>query len=381
MLNGVVVSGDAISRSLILKREALLEAYGDSISVSIATYRSNVNLPGTYEVSGLVDLLSHRVFYEADLLIYEFGIYYDFFDSVRFTQPSSKRLGVWHNITPTALATSVMAADLLERSLDQRSNLLCCDHIFCDSDFNLRELEALKPPPSQVSVLKLPVGMAFSDVGAKPRGNKAEIRLLYVGRIVPAKGVLDLVQAFIAASTAVPNARPILDIIGNTTFSDHHYVNQIREKIADGTEQINLLGHVDEATLVEAYRSADIFVMPSYHEGYCVPVLEAFAAGCHVIAYDAGNLPNIVGVHGLVLRTGDVDALRDALIVEFRERAAASAEDREPIVATALGPIEERKRRDAARRYVADYSEGAFRESFISTLEWLYRSDFGAGTK
>lgn len=377
LLNGVVVQGDAISRSLVLKREALLEAYGDGVSVSIATYDSNLGLPDTYKVSGLVDLLSNRAFHEADLLIYEFGIYYDFFDSVRFSPSGAKRLAVWHNVTPPALATSIESASLLERSLSQRSNLLACDHVFCDSEFNADELQSLMPAPGQVSVLKLPVGAAFAGIGAKPRSNADEVRVLYVGRIVPAKGVLDLVQAFTAAAKSTPNIQTKLDIIGNTDFSDHKYIETIRERAANSGECINLIGHVGEAALVEAYRGTDILVIPSYHEGYCVPVLEAFASGCHVIAYDAGNLPNIVGEHGLVVSTGDVHALRDALAAEFRERAAAFNEGREPIVTTTTGPLGERTRRDAARRYVADYSEGAFRERFISAVERLYESNFG----
>ncbi len=378
LLNGVAVLGDAISRSLVLKREALLEAYGDSVDVSIAVYDSNLGLPKTHKVSGLVDLLSNRTFREADLLIYEFGIYYDFFDSVRLTAPGVRRLAVWHNVTPPELATSKEAATLLERSLSQRSNLLACDHVFCDSDFNANELQPLKPATGQVSVLKLPVAASFAGIGAKPRNSAGEVRVLYVGRIVPAKGVLDLVQAFTAATKLAPNARAKLDIIGNTAFSLQNYVEEVRAQAENSGDSIDLIGHVGEAELVEAYRNADIVVIPSYHEGYCVPVLEAFASGCHVIAYDSGNLPYIVGGHGLIVPAGNVDALRDALVTEFRERAAAAFEGRSPVVATVDGLVDERVRRDAARRYVADYSEGAFRERFISAVERLYELDFGA---
>lgn len=381
LLNGVVVSGDAISRSLTMKREALLEAYGDNVEISIATYASNLGLPNTFEVTGLVDLIHRPAFRDADLFIYEFGVFYDFFDSVRLTPPGAKRLAVWHNITPPGLATSAQSAKLLERSLDQRSNLLTCDHVFCDSEFNADELQALRPAAGQTSVLKLPVGASFAGVGAKRRSKTGEVRLLYVGRIVPAKGVLDLVHAFTAASATVSGIYPTLDIVGNIAFSDHAYVDMIKEISNNSNNRINLIGRLDDVDLVEAYRNADIVVIPSYHEGYCVPVLEAYAAGCHVIAYDAGNLPYIVGDHGLTLTTGDVEALTAALASEFRERHRAYMESREPVVSTNRGPVGERERRDIARRYVADYGEGAYRERFISAIERLYELETRAADR
>lgn len=377
LLNGIAVHGDAISRSLVLKREALLEAYGERVNVSIAVYASNLDLPDTYKVSGLIDLLGNRAFQEADLLIYEFGIYYEFFDSVRLTSPEVKRLAVWHNVTPPALATSKPTATLLERSLDQRSNLLACDHIFCDSEFNANELRPLHPNPGQVSVLKLPVSAAFAGVGAKPRSDTGDVRVLYVGRIVPAKGVLDLVRAFIAAARLSPGSRPKLVIIGNIDLSLQPYMNEVRSLAQDSGDLIDFIGHINEIDLIEQYRRADILVIPSYHEGYCIPVIEAFSSGCHVIAYDAGNLPYIVGECGLILPTGDVDGLRDALAAEFHERKTAAKEGRPPLVATVKGPVNELARRDAARRYAADYSEGAFREQFISAVERLYGRTFG----
>src|SRR5262249_32930755 len=53
----------------------------------------------------------------------------------------------------------------------------------------------------------------------------------------------------------------------------------------------------------------DALVMPSVHEGFCVPVIEAMACGCPVIASRSAALPETVGDAGLTFAPGDVDDL------------------------------------------------------------------------
>ena len=54
-------------------------------------------------------------------------------------------------------------------------------------------------------------------------------------------------------------------------------------------------GYVDDRTLRDAYRSAFGLLQPSWHEGFGLPVLEAFSQGLPVIASDLGSLPEVSG--------------------------------------------------------------------------------------
>jgi glycosyltransferase involved in cell wall biosynthesis len=71
-------------------------------------------------------------------------------------------------------------------------------------------------------------------------------------------------------------------------------------------ERVQLLGYVSEDALPGLYAQAILFVMPSFDEGFGLPVLEAMACGTPVIASDGGALPEIVGDAGLICRTSNV---------------------------------------------------------------------------
>jgi glycosyltransferase involved in cell wall biosynthesis len=73
------------------------------------------------------------------------------------------------------------------------------------------------------------------------------------------------------------------------------------------------LGALSDADLRLAYAGAAAVAVPSRHEGFGLPALEAMAVGAPVVASDAGGLPEVVGDAGVVVPTGSVAALTGAL--------------------------------------------------------------------
>ena len=74
-----------------------------------------------------------------------------------------------------------------------------------------------------------------------------------------------------------------------------------------------LPGHVPDATLAALLRGAAAAVIPSLHEGFGLPALEAMACGAPLVASHAGNLPDLVDDAALLVPPGDPRALRAAL--------------------------------------------------------------------
>ena len=78
-------------------------------------------------------------------------------------------------------------------------------------------------------------------------------------------------------------------------------------------KDIHLLGYVDEGQKAELYRRAQVFVFPSFYEGFGLPVLEAMAAGCPVIASHTSSLPELVGDAGLLIDPYNVNDVTMAI--------------------------------------------------------------------
>ena len=92
------------------------------------------------------------------------------------------------------------------------------------------------------------------------------------------------------------------------------YVKEIEQLIGSlniGQQTINLLGYVSDDELSALYANACIVVVPSYYEGFGLPLLEAMKFGKPLVVRDASSLTEIVGDAGILFKT--VEELADAL--------------------------------------------------------------------
>lgn len=78
-------------------------------------------------------------------------------------------------------------------------------------------------------------------------------------------------------------------------------------------DRVHFLEAIDDAQLVALYAAADCLLHPSYCEGFGLPLLEAMACGCPVVASDHSAMPEVMGGAGLLAPVHDTRAMSQAL--------------------------------------------------------------------
>lgn len=120
--------------------------------------------------------------------------------------------------------------------------------------------------------------------------------LLYVGRIVENKGVMEAVQAFRAIHSIFPAAR--LTVLGS--HQDMSFVARIQDYLkTHGLENaVRLPGAVAYEQLPDKYAQADLFIFPSPLESFGFVVIESMACGTPVVALTGSGGPEAIISHG-----------------------------------------------------------------------------------
>jgi glycosyltransferase involved in cell wall biosynthesis len=152
-----------------------------------------------------------------------------------------------------------------------------------------------------------------TDRAAQARGSKdGLLHLLCVAALIPRKGHNTLARAL----ATIADGRWRLTCVGSVQRDPHTVEQFVASLRADGLEErVLLAGEVDESTLAACYDAADVFVLPTFYEGYGMAVAEALAHGLPVISSATGAIPELLtGGAGLLVPPGDPEALAGALL-------------------------------------------------------------------
>jgi glycosyltransferase involved in cell wall biosynthesis len=140
--------------------------------------------------------------------------------------------------------------------------------------------------------------------------------ILFVGRVISNKKIEDLIRFFHAYHTQF-NPRSRLLIVGAFSMFER-YLAALHHLIAElHLSHVHFAGHISDEELAAYYDVADLFLCASEHEGFCVPLIEAFYTGVPVLAYAATAVPATMDGAGVLYEDRDplmVAALIDAIV-------------------------------------------------------------------
>ncbi|TSC63738.1 MAG: group 1 glycosyl transferase [Parcubacteria group bacterium Gr01-1014_106] len=205
-----------------------------------------------------------------------------------------------------------------------------------------------------VNLGQRPEAGGHSTADVRQRYDLPERYILFVGALQPRKNIEGLIAAFEEVIQRTGNREQRTEnreqrtgsdgalhlvIVGGGGWKSEAILRRIETSPA--RKDIHVLRRVPRADLLQVYAHAEMFVLPSFSEGFGMPVLEAMAAGTPVITSNTSSLPEVAGDAALlsnphnpsdiaraILRILREPALRDELMKSGRARAATFTWDR-----------------------------------------------------
>lgn len=217
----------------------------------------------------------------------------------------------------------------------KRYSLSKIDHFVCYADRAKEALVIEGVPAQRITVIPLGVDIERFNPDPSIRRKDNITRLLFVGRMVPEKGVWDIYEAF-RALIKTSKKKYTLTFCGEG--SEKKYMEtSVRN---NGLTDLVRFTSLPYAQLHTLYQAADILLMSSrktatWEEQYGMVAVEALASGLLVVAYSTGSLPEIIGNAGILCNEGDIQcvwkgiqSLTDTEMVDYQKKARERAVDR-----------------------------------------------------
>lgn len=180
--------------------------------------------------------------------------------------------------------------------------------VVCISHFARSQVMLFSDPTHWHKLRIVHCGVTPERYADTPAPENGKMKMLFVGRLAPVKGLRILMEAFGIARAENPDIS--LTIIGDG--EDRAWV----EENARRTGGVDVLGYKSQSEVAQALGQSDVLVLPSFAEGVPVALMEAMVSGRPVIATRVGGVGELVedGVSGHVIAPGNAQALAKAML-------------------------------------------------------------------
>ena len=312
--------GDAIGNDALAIRD-IISRTGCETGIFYAEFADRRLPPGTAKHVNEMPALEPE-----DILIYHMctGAKISF----RLPEFGGRKVMIYHNITPPHFFHKYnrdveKIQEYAYEGLQFLSDKI--DYCIADSEYNKQDLIRMG---YQCPIDVCPIVIPYADYDArakhavmrKMRGDGKK-NILFVGRVAPNKKQEDVIRAFACYHERYePKSRLIL--IGSAEGMDDYlemlqtYIRKLRLE-----DSVLFPGHIAFDEILAYYRTADVFVCMSEHEGFCVPLIEAMYFHVPIVAFRSTAVPDTLGEGGLLLDSKDPDMAAAAIDRVMKDEA------------------------------------------------------------
>ncbi|HEV3229054.1 MAG TPA: glycosyltransferase [Solirubrobacteraceae bacterium] len=236
----------------------------------------------------------------------------------RVVEMPSPTLLISHNITPARFFWALEPVEGVRCALapTQLADLARRVKVAAGvSEYNAADLRAAGATNVQVIPI-LFQRERLGDPGPDPPPGPPTI--MFVGRLAPHKRQDLIIRAFgLYRRERAPDARLVL--VG--VASSPRFERALRQLAAEvAPSAVTIESAIPAERLWEHYRSAHAFVCLSEHEGFCIPLLEAFHFGVPVVARPAAGIPEVAGDAALLVEPDDLAVIAELIHLAVTDR-------------------------------------------------------------
>jgi glycosyltransferase involved in cell wall biosynthesis len=230
---------------------------------------------------------------------------------------------IQHDLIPLLNPQVYLTTPLVRQYYDRKIASLCrADLLLTNSEHTRQEaISALSLDPAQVVHISAAVDARFKPTGYSDEQRAALRQRLGIvrGMLMYAPGGFDSRKNFenlITAYGRLPAEQRDafqLVIVSKLNRADEARLRELAARAALRPNELVLTGYVSDDELIMLYNMAELFVFPSEHEGFGLPVLEAMACGAPVIGSNVTSIPEVIGNPDALFDPYSADAIADCL--------------------------------------------------------------------
>ncbi len=331
--------GDAISDEMLEIQSALREK-GHTSEIFIRFYEPRM-------AKHIHDFREYVNFSSQDnVVIFHFSIGSPV--SKMFFRIPDKKIMIYHNITPYTYFLDyhrILTRECYKGRLEIKLFVDKVDLALGDSEYNRSELEQLGYRNTGVLplLLNLEKFNTAGDTVVRHIYDNGKWTILFVGRVIPNKKFEDVIKVFgFYKRFFNPNSQLILagDYRGMERYA--FALQDLIDRLA--LQDVHFTGHVEFHELVSFFKLADVYLSMSEHEGFGVPLLEAFHNRIPVVAFNAGAVEETMNGGGVLLMKKA--HLRTAVLLDKMQR---ESDFKNGIVAHQLKALKKYSRENVSR--------------------------------